>query len=69
MKSLDQLVTVTAEDEQNIQKAIDKYAEAHPDLGLLPVGGIEDNIGILLDRTTLEVLGVLHVNPWETKGP
>ena len=68
MKSLDELVTATVEDEENIQNAIDKYSGAHPDLGLLPVGGIEDNIGILLDRTTLEVLGVLHVNPWETKG-
>ncbi len=68
MKALNELVIASAEDEENIQEAIDKYSDAHPDLGLLPVGGIEENIGILLDRTTLEVLGVLHVNPWETKG-
>ena len=68
MKSLDDLVTASAEDEDRIQDAIDKYSDAHPDLGLLPVGGIEENIGILMDRNTLEVLGVLHVNPWETKG-
>jgi hypothetical protein len=68
MKALNDLVIASAEDEENIQNAVDKYSVAHPDLGLLPVGGIEENIGILLDRTTLEVLGVLHVNPWEIKG-
>jgi len=68
MKSLDELVTASAEDEENIQKAIDKHSAAHPDLGLLPVGSIEKDLGILFDRTTLEVLGVLHVNPWATKG-
>lgn len=68
MKSLEELVTASAEDEENIQKAIDEFSGDHPNLGLLPVGGIEDNVGILLDRSTLEVLGVLHVNPWETKG-
>ena len=67
MKSMDDLVPATAKDEEKIQNAIDKYSGAHPDIGLLPVGSIEDDLGIILDRNTLEVLGTLYVNPWATR--
>jgi hypothetical protein len=67
MKSMDELVPATAEDEEKIQNAIEKYTGEHPDIGLLPVGSIEDDLGIILDRNTLEVLGTLYVNPWATR--
>jgi len=57
----------TADEEQNVQRAVDKYAEAKPNLGVIPVGGTEKDIGILVDRDTLEILGALHVNPWPKK--
>lgn len=67
MKSMDELVPASVKDEEKIQHAIDKYTGAHPNIGLLPVGSIEDDLGIILDRDTLEVLGTLYVNPWATR--
>lgn len=47
-----------------IEDAVRRLGNAHPQLGLLPVGGIEDDIGLLVDKESLELLGVIEVNPW-----
>lgn len=44
--------------------AIDRYGDAHPQLGFVAVGGLEEDIGLLIDAESLEILGVIHVNPW-----
>ena len=51
-------------EEQRIADAIEKFSAEHPNLGMLPIGGIEDDIGMLMDIDTLADLGVISVNPW-----
>jgi hypothetical protein len=53
------------EERDQIAKAIRKFGDDHPKLGMIPVGGIEDNIGMLMDIDTLAPLGVIEINPWE----
>jgi len=62
IKQIEDLDATTSREEATLARAIDKYAGAN--LGVLPIGGIEADIGMLLDQDTLEILGVLHVNPW-----
>lgn len=64
VKSLDQLKPRSPDEERRLQKAIERYAGAHPNLGVIPIGGIEADIGMLVDRDTLELLGTLRVDPW-----
>ena len=51
-------------EQHRIADAIDRYSDEHPNLGILPIGGIEDDIGMLMDRDTLVDLDVIRVNPW-----
>jgi len=51
-------------EQQRIADAIYRYSDEHPNLGILPIGGIEDDIGMLMDRDTLVDLDVIRVNPW-----
>jgi hypothetical protein len=64
VKPIEDIETTIPREQKKIQKAIDQYAGAHPNLGILPIGGIERDVGMLLDRDTLEILGVLDANPW-----
>lgn len=67
VKPLQDFKTASRQEEQSVKEAIDDYAEAHPNLGVLPIGGIDRNIGMLLDRDTLEILGVLNADPWPSE--
>jgi hypothetical protein len=49
---------------QQVAKARERFAEKHPLLGFLAVGAIEEDIGLLIDAESLEILGVIRVNPW-----
>lgn len=51
-------------DEEKIAAAIDKYGSEHASLGVLPIGAIDEDIGLLVDQDSLEVVGILRVNPW-----
>jgi hypothetical protein len=62
--SLEELDPATPDEKQNVQRALDEYAGDHPNLGVIPVGGTEADIGILVDRDTLQILGALAANPW-----
>jgi hypothetical protein len=64
VKSIEDINPDSADERKNIEQAIEKYSEAHPNLGVIPLGGIEKNMGMLLDRDTLEILDVLNANPW-----
>jgi hypothetical protein len=66
IKSLEDIGTETTAEQNALQQAIDNYASAHPELGVIPIGGVEDDIGMLLDRRTLELLSVLRANPWKS---
>lgn len=51
-------------EKQRIAAAIARYGDDHPHLGILPIGGIEEDIGMLTDRDSLTPLDVINVNPW-----
>ena len=51
-------------EQQSIADAIDRHSALHPKLGILPIGGVEEDIGMLMDRDTLTDLGIIRVNPW-----
>lgn len=61
---LESFETDSSDERAALDKASDKFRSAHSNLGVLPIGGIDADISMLLDIDTLEVLGVLHVNPW-----
>lgn len=61
---LSALTTASTAEQDEKQKAIDDFGTAHPDLGILPVGGVDADLCLLLDRRTLEILDVLYINPW-----
>ena len=47
---------------QEIFDAIARHEDTR--LGFLPIGGIEDDIGLLMDMDSLATLGVIRVDPW-----
>lgn len=66
VKSIEDIKPASADERENVEQAIDKYSGAHPNLGLIPIGGIEKDMGMLVDRDTLEILDVLNANPWQS---
>ncbi len=62
--SLEEIDTTTPKEEQNVQKAINDYGGSHANPGVIPVGGTDKDIGLLVDRDTLQILDVLNANPW-----
>ena len=52
------------EERRRVAAALEKYGDEHPNLGILPIGGIEENIGMLMDRDSLTSLDVIKVDPW-----
>jgi hypothetical protein len=69
IRPIEDITPASPDERQNLQQAIGEFAQAHPNLGVLPVGGVEKDIGMLLDRDSLEILGALNINPWRTQGP
>lgn len=61
---LDEFEPASELEQQRIAHAIDRHSADHPKLGILPIGGIEDDIGMLMDMDTLVDLDVIKVNPW-----
>lgn len=47
---------------QEISDAIARHEDTR--LGFLPIGGIDDDIGLLMDMDSLAPLGVIRVDPW-----
>lgn len=64
MKSIQDIEPASPAEEAAVRRAVEKFGDAHPDLGILPIGAVEADIAMLLDRNTLEILGTLEVNPW-----
>jgi len=62
--SLEEIAATTPREKQNVQEAINDYGGSHPNLGVIPVGGTDKDIGLLVDRDTLQILDVLDANPW-----
>lgn len=64
IKPIDEIKPTSTKERENIKDAIETYGDLHPNLGVLPIGGIERDLGMLIDRDTLDVLDVLNANPW-----
>ncbi len=66
IKPIDEIKASSTRESENIRQVIDEYVDLHPNLGVLPIGGIERDLGMLIDRETLQVLDVLDANPWQS---
>ena len=64
IKELDELAPASELERKRIADAIEHYGREHSRLGLVPIGGIEEDIGMLIDKDTLELLGIINVDPW-----
>ena len=67
VKPIENIEPASAQEQENLDQAIEDYAGDHPRLGLLPIGGIEEDIGLLLDRDSLEIIDVIYANPWPSE--
>lgn len=47
-----------------LERAGRRYASKHQELGLLPVGGIEEDLAVLIDAQSLAIIDVVEVNVW-----
>lgn len=60
--SLDDMNPLSEDEQVKLQQATDQYAGMN--VGALPVGGTKDDISVVVDIDSLEILSVLRVNPW-----
>jgi len=64
VKSIEEITAESPAEQENLRQAIERYKENHPQLGVLPIGRIEENVGMLVDRDTLEIIDVIYADPW-----
>ena len=64
IKPIENIETSSPGEQEKVRQAIEKHAGIHRNLGVLPIGGIKENVGLLLDRDTLEIVDVIYANPW-----
>ena len=62
--SLDDFEPASELERTELATAIRRHGREHPRLGFLPIGGIEADIGMLMDEDSLLPLDVIKVNPW-----
>ena len=62
--SLDDFEPASELERKELATAIRRHGREHPRLGFLPIGGIEADIGMLMDEDSLLPLDVIKVNPW-----
>ena len=63
-KPLEDIKRTSDQDERRVQQAFAKYQGDHPRLGYVPIGVLDENIGMIIDLDTAEPLGVIEVDPW-----
>ncbi len=47
-----------------LERARSRYGSAYASLGLLPVGGTEEDLAALIDTRSLTIIDVVHVDVW-----
>jgi hypothetical protein len=62
--SLDDFEPASEVEREELADAIARFGDEHPRLGLLPIGGTEEDLGMLMDRDSLLPLDVIRVDPW-----
>jgi hypothetical protein len=63
-KPLQDIKRTSDRDERRVQRMIARYQANHPRLGFVPIGTLDEDIGMVMDMDTAEPLGVIDVNPW-----
>jgi len=66
IRPIEEIKPTSPDEQENLRNAVDAHTQNHPNLGVLPIGGIPENIGMLLDRDTLEIIDVIYADPWPT---
>ena len=69
VKPIEELQTSSPSEAKLLRQVIEEHTENHPNLGVLPIGGIPQDIGLLVDRDTLEIVDVIYANPWPVEVP
>jgi hypothetical protein len=64
VRSIGMINTDDPLEKKRLSRAIEAYGSEHPDLGILPIGAVDEDISLLIDRETLEILGAIRVDPW-----
>jgi len=64
IRPIDEIEAESPDEQESLLRAIEDNREDHPNLGVLPVGGILEDVGMLVDRDTLEIIDVIYANPW-----
>jgi hypothetical protein len=64
VRPIGKIVTADPHEKKTLNQALNDYGSEYPNLGVLPIGGVQEDFGLLVDRETLEVLGAIRVNPW-----
>jgi hypothetical protein len=63
-KPLEDINRTSERDERRVQRAIARHQDDHPRVGYVPIGTLDEDIGMLMDMDTAEPLGVIDVDPW-----
>ncbi len=63
-KPLEDIKRTSDQDERRVQQAFAKYQADHPRLGYVPIGVLDEDIGMVVDLDSAEPLGVIEVDPW-----
>ena len=63
-RPLSELTRSNERDERRVQTVIDRHQALHPNLGILPVGTVKEDIGMIMDMDTAEPLDIVLVDPW-----
>jgi len=64
IRPLAELNPRSAEDEHRVQRAIRNHGTDHPNLGFLPIATLREDMGMVMDMDTAELLDVIKVDPW-----
>ena len=63
-RPLSELTRNSEFEDRRVQAAIDRHKALHPNLGILPVGTLKEDIGMIMDMDTAEPLDIVLVDPW-----
>ena len=63
-RPIGELRRTTETDERRVRTIIDRHEAEHPNLGILPIGTVKNDIGMIMDMDTAEPLDIVLVDPW-----
>ncbi len=64
IRPLSELKAQSDRDKRRVQRAKEEYGSSHSRLGFVPIGTLDEDIGMIMDMDTAEPLDIIKVNPW-----